>query len=134
ASMNTVMGPASGVRGISGLVAAKALHAALEVDPDREPGAAGALIQNDRVANGIREGALTVGASNAGKRVAAVEGDRCARNVDRVGVATSRVVVGDHDLLEVIWISCNECLRLGNMGIGLRASDQVDIGGTIREG
>src|SRR5206468_11221507 len=43
-------------------------------------------------------------------------------------------VVGDDYLVGVIWVRRSECLRLGNVGRGLGAGDQVDVGSAIRHG
>src|SRR5438034_11643541 len=109
------MGPASRgrVRGSGGLVPAEALTTAASVEPDGEPGAAWLIVQNDRVALGTGEGALTAGGSEAGEGGAAVGGDRCAGDVDGAGVAASWIVVSDDGLAGVIWVSRTECLRLG---------------------
>src|SRR5206468_3421481 len=98
AAVNAEMGPAIWVPRSGGLVAPKAPTAATSVDPDREPGAGWFVVQNNRVAKGIVEGALTVSLGHAGEGGAAVGGDRCAGDVDGVGVAASRVVVGDNNL------------------------------------
>ena len=60
-AVNAEVGPASRVRGSGGLVAAEALTAAGRVEPDGEPGAAWLVVQNNGVALGTGEGALTVG-------------------------------------------------------------------------
>jgi len=87
------MGPASRgrVRGSGGLVPAEALTTAASVEPDGEPGAAWLIVQNDRVALGTGEGALTAGGSEAGEGGAAVGGDRCAGDVDGAGLAVLNV-------------------------------------------
>src|SRR5262249_52145559 len=59
AGVNTEMGPAIRVRGSGRLIPAETLTAAAPVQPDGVPGAVVALIQNDRVADGIGERALT---------------------------------------------------------------------------
>ena len=82
AGVNAEMGPASRVRGSGGLVSAEALTAAAPVEPDSEPGGGWAVVQNNGVANGIGEGALTAGGGEAGEGGAAVGGDRCAGDVD----------------------------------------------------
>ena len=53
----------------------------------------------------LAEGALTAGGGDAGEGSAAVGGNRCAGDVDGAGVAASRVVVGDDNLLGVIRVS-----------------------------
>ena len=83
------MGPASRIRGIGGLVSTQALTAAGRIQPHGEPGGGGAIVQNNRVAQSIGEGALTAGGGDAGKGGAAVGGDRCAGDVDGTGVAAS---------------------------------------------
>jgi|SRR5213080_4136070 len=97
------MGPAGRRRvpGSGGLVTAQARTATDRVEPDRVPRAAVPAEYNDWVAACIGKGALTV-VGQAGKGGAAVGRDRCAGNVDGVGVAASRVVVSDNDLVEVI--------------------------------
>ena len=87
AVVNAEMGPAVGIRGSGGLVAADALAAAADVEPDREPSAGWLVVQSNGVAQGIGEGALTVGLGEAGEGGATVGGDRCAGDVDRVGKA-----------------------------------------------
>ena len=89
AAVNAEMGPASRVRGSGGLVSTEALTAAGPIEPDGEPGGGGAIVQNNRVAHGIGEGALTAGGGDAGEGSAAVGGDRCAGDIDRTGVAAS---------------------------------------------
>ena len=55
-----------------------------------------------------------------------------AGDIDGIDVAASRVVVGNDDLVGVIRVSPSECLRLGNVGRGLGAGDQIDIRGAIQ--
>ena len=57
------------------------------------------LVQNNRVAQSIGEGALTAGVGDAVESGATVSGNRTAGDVDGTGVAASGVVVGDNDLL-----------------------------------
>ena len=73
-----------GSAGSGGLVPAHALTAAGRVEPDSEPSAGWLVVQNNGVAEGIGEGALTVGSGEAGEGGAAVGGDRCAGDVDGV--------------------------------------------------
>src|SRR5216684_1996892 len=130
--MNAVMGPAIRVRRSGGLVPAKTPTAAARVNPGGIPSAGWLVVQNNGVAKSVGEGALTVGLGEAGEGGAPVGGDRCAGDV--VAGGASRVVVGDDDLVGVIWVSRSECLRLGNVGRSLRAGDQVDVRGAIRQG
>ena len=60
AGVNAEMGPAIRVRGSGGLVPTQALTTAAGVEPDCEPGSGWAVIENNGVAERIREGALTV--------------------------------------------------------------------------
>ena len=83
------MGPAIRVRGIGGLVPAEASSRAAGVEPDGEPSAGWAVVQNNGVAFSSIEGALTVPLSEASEGGAAIGGDRCARDVDGVGQAAS---------------------------------------------
>jgi hypothetical protein len=77
---------------------------------------------------------LTVGSGDACERRAAIGGDRCAGDVDGVGVAASRIVVGHENLVGIIRISHGKGLRLRNVGRGLSAGDQVDIRTAVRQG
>ena len=81
AVMNAKMGPASRVGWSGGLIATEALCAAGRIKPDGEPG--GFVVQSNRVALGTGEGALTAGSGDAGEGSAAINGYRCARNIDR---------------------------------------------------
>src|SRR5450432_2129926 len=56
--VNAIVGPASRVHGIGGLVPAEALTAAARVEPDGEPGSGWAVVQNNGVAKGTGERAL----------------------------------------------------------------------------
>ena len=86
--MNTEVGPAKRIGGIGGLVAAQALAAAARIEPDGEPGAGRAVVENNRVAQGTGKGALAAGVGDAGEGSAAVGGDRRAGYVDRILIAT----------------------------------------------
>src|SRR6266480_1043082 len=81
------MSPAIRVVGSGGLVPAKTLTAAGAIQPDRNPSAGRLMIQNNGIAKGIVEWALTSGLGEPGECGAAIGGDRCARNVDRIKVA-----------------------------------------------
>ena len=81
------MGPASRVRGISGLVPTETLTAAGRIEPDGEPGGVSAIIQNNRVALGTSKGALTAGGGDAGEGSAAVGGYRCTGDIDWILIA-----------------------------------------------
>ena len=121
--VNAIMGPAIRVPRSSGLVTAEALTAAASVQPDSEPGAGWAIVQNNRVAHGIGKRALAAGVGQAGEGVAAIGGNRCARDVDRSGVAASRIIVSYNDLVGIIWVTCSGCLGLCNIRRCLGASD-----------
>src|SRR5438128_1365799 len=127
------MGPAIWVPGSGGLIAPEALTAAAGVEPYSVPGAVVALIQNDRITFGSGEGALTAASGEPGESGTPVCGCRCAGDVDGADVTASRVVVGDDDLIRIIRVNRTECLRLGNVGISLGASDQVNVRGAIHE-
>ena len=77
---------------------------------------------------------MTVGPGEAVKSGATVGGNRCAGNIDRAGVAATRIVVGHHNLQGVLRINRSECLRLRDIGKGLRMVDQVDVGPAVRQG
>jgi hypothetical protein len=89
--VNAKVGPASrrGVPWSGGLVPAEALSAAGSIEPHSEPSASGFVVQTNGVAHRTGEGALTGGVSEAGESRAAVARERCAGDVDRVGVAAS---------------------------------------------
>ena len=87
--MNAVMGPAIRIRRSSGLVTAEALATAAAVEPDCEPGTSWAVVENDGVAHGVGEGALTVRGGEACKGSAAVSRNRCTGDVDRSGITAS---------------------------------------------
>src|SRR6185369_10212158 len=108
-------------------VAAQALTAAGRVEPDGEPGAGRAIVEDNGVSQGAGEGALARGVGHTCESSAAVSGNRRTGNVDRILIAASRIVVRDDDLIRVIWISPSECFRLGNVGRSLGAGDQVDV-------
>src|SRR4029077_778002 len=108
--------------------------ATAQIEPNGVPSAGWFIVQNNGVAQGIVEGALTIGLGEAGEGGAAVGGDRCAGDVDGTGPAASGVVVADNDLAGVIWVTRTECLRLGNVGRGLSAGDQVHVRCAIRQG
>src|SRR5438270_768644 len=75
------------VVGREGLVAAKTLTAARGIEPDRNPIAGWLVVQNNGIAKGVVEGALTIGLGEPGKSGAAIGGDRGAGDVDRSEVA-----------------------------------------------
>ena len=83
------MGPAIRVLGSCGLISAQALTAAGAIQPDRNPSAGRLVVENNRVAKGVVEGALAIGLRKAGKGSAAIGGNRCAGNVDGVKVAAA---------------------------------------------
>ena len=83
------MSPAIRVRRSGRLIAAQALTAAASVEPDGKPGASWAIVQNNGVAHGIGEGALTAGGGEAGESGAAVGRDRCAGDVNGADVAAA---------------------------------------------
>src|SRR6266478_3651190 len=89
AGVNAEMGPAIRVPWRGGLVAAVALTAAAAVQPDGIPGAVVALIQNDRVADGIGEGALPAASGEPGEGGTAVGGHRCSGDVNGAHVAAA---------------------------------------------
>ena len=57
-------------------------------DPDGEPVAALTVVKNDRVTQ-VRDGATNGVGVETGEGQAAVGGDRCARDVDRIGTHAS---------------------------------------------
>ena len=85
--------------------------------------------QNNGVAKGVGEWALTVGFGDAGEGGAAVGGARYTGEI--VACGASRIVEGDTNLVGVIWVSRRVRLRLNNVGGRLGASDQIDIRGAI---
>ena len=87
--MSAEMGPAIRVPGSGGLVPAETVTAAAAIEPDGEPGAGWAVVENNRVAERIIEGALTVRPSEPGEGGASIGGDRCAGDVDGGEVAAS---------------------------------------------
>ena len=87
--MNAEMDPAIRIRGIGGLVPADALTAAAHVKEDSKPSAGWLVVQSNGVAQRVSEGALAVGASEAGKGGATISGDRCAGDVDGIDVAAA---------------------------------------------
>ncbi|PYK37736.1 MAG: hypothetical protein DME60_12100 [Verrucomicrobia bacterium] len=84
-----VMGPTIRVPGSGGLVSAQALTAAGSVKPHSVPSVGWPVEENNGVAHGIRERALTAGEGEAAKGGAAVGGDRSPGDVDGAGVAAS---------------------------------------------
>src|SRR6266498_4160795 len=60
-AVNTEMSPSSLVISGGGLIAAQAMTTAAPIQPDREPGGRRLVVQNNRIAKGVVEGALTVG-------------------------------------------------------------------------
>ena len=86
---NAEMRPAIWILRSGGLIPAKTLTTARTIQPHREPSAGRLVVQKNRVAKGVVEGALTIGLGKAGKGSAAVRGERCARDVDRVKVAAA---------------------------------------------
>ena len=133
AIVDAKMGPASSIRRSSGFVSAEALTAAGLVQPHGEPSPGWLVVQGNRVPNGAAEGALTVRGGDACERRAAIGGDRCAGDVDRVGIAASRIVVSHENLIGIIRISRGKGLRLRNVGRGLGAGDQVHIRTAVRQ-
>src|SRR5439155_23689226 len=109
------MGPAIRVRGSGGLVTAEALGAAARVEPDGEPGAGRAVVENNGVPLSTGEGTLAAGVGQASEGRAPIGGHRCAGDVDRTIVAATLVVVGDDHLVRVVRVSPSECLRLGKV-------------------
>ena len=83
------MGPAIRVPWRGGLVTPKALTAAAAIEPDGIPSSVVALIQDNRVADGIGEGPLTAASGKPGESGAAVGRDRCAGDVDGADVAAA---------------------------------------------
>ena len=80
------MSPAIRVVGRGGTVAAEALTTARSIQPDSNPVAGRLVVQNDRIAKGIVEGALAVRFGKAGESITSIGGDRCAGNVDGVKI------------------------------------------------
>src|SRR5262249_10461413 len=87
--VNAKMSPAVRAPRRGGLVSAETLTSAAPVQPDSEPSARWAIVENDRVAKGVGERALATGVGETGKGVAAIGGNRCSRNVDRAGVVAA---------------------------------------------
>ena len=83
------MSPAIRIIRRGGLVSAKTLTAARAIEPDCNPSARRLVVENNRVAKGVVEGALAIGLRKAGKGSAAIGGNRCAGNVDGVKVAAA---------------------------------------------
>jgi hypothetical protein len=133
AIVDAKMGPASSIRGSSGLVSAEALTAAALVQPQGEPSPSWLVVQCNRVPNGPAKGALAVSGGDACERRAAIGGDRCAGDVNRVGIAASRIVVSHQNLIGIIGISRGKGLRLRNVGRSLGAGDQVHIRTAVRQ-
>src|SRR5262249_2051987 len=104
------MDPAIRVPGSTGLVAAEATATLPVEDPDREPLPAYLVVENNRVTQGIVEGALTVGLGKTGEGYTAVGRGRCTGDVDRIGIDPSGVVDGYHDLVGVIGVGRGERL------------------------
>ena len=61
AGVNAEMGPASWVLRSGGLVPAQACSPPFPSEPDREPSLGRLVVQNNRIAKGIGEGAVTAG-------------------------------------------------------------------------
>src|SRR5580765_5637626 len=86
---NTEVSPAIWVPGGGGFVAPEALTAAASVQPHGNPSLAWLVVQNNRIALRTTKGALTIGHRQAVKSGATVSGNRCAGDVDRVGIAAA---------------------------------------------
>ena len=71
--VNAEMGPAIRVRRSGGLVAAQSA-ASVSVDPNREPSARWFVVQNNGIAKGVGEWALTIRLGEPGESGAAVSG------------------------------------------------------------
>src|SRR5262249_29896384 len=74
--VNAIMSPAIRAPRRGGLVSAETLAAAAHIEPDGKPSAGWAVVQNNRIAHGVGEGALAAGDGKAGEGVAAISGDR----------------------------------------------------------
>jgi hypothetical protein len=72
------MSPAIRVVGRGGLVAAKTLTTARTIQPDGHPKTRRLVVQNNWIAKGIVEGALTVSLGKTGEGGAAIGGERRA--------------------------------------------------------
>jgi hypothetical protein len=131
--MNAKMGPVVRVPWSRRLVATKPLSAARSVKPDREPGAAWLVVENNRIAQRSVEWALTIRPGKTIKAQTAVGRDRCTGDVDGVGVPASRVVVCDNNLVWVIRVSRSERLGLSDVRRGLGMVDQIDVRSAIRQ-
>src|SRR6185437_14918352 len=108
--MNAKVRPAIGIRRSGGLIAAQTLTTAACVEKDGKKGAAGTVIKNHRVAEGVRKRALTIALGKAGKGGTAIGGNRRSGDVDRIGGDTPRIVVRDDDYIGIIGTSRNESL------------------------
>ena len=65
--VNAKMSPAIRAPRRGGLVSAETLTSAAPVQPDSEPGARWSIVQNNRIAKGVRERALATGVGETGK-------------------------------------------------------------------
>src|SRR4029077_17420841 len=117
--MNAVMAPAIRDPWGSRLVATEALSATTTVQPNCKPGCAWFVVQNNRVAHSIIEGALNVIRGETIESDSAVGRDRCAGHIQGACEAAARVVIRDDDLVGIIRVSRRVCLGLRNIRRGL---------------
>jgi hypothetical protein len=75
------MGPTGGGRRSGGLIVTQTPPTARSIEPDREPGAAQATVQSDRITKTISKWALTAGSGKASESRATIGGDRCAGEI-----------------------------------------------------
>ena len=64
----------------------------------------------------------------ASEGAATVSGDRCAGDVNWAGVAASRVIVGNDNLVRVTWllaVNVSDCVTLGNVSVPVTRSTSV---------
>ena len=133
-AMNAVMAPAIRIPWGSRLVATEALSATTAVQPNGKPGCRWLVVQNNRVAQSIIEGALPIIRGETIESESAVGRDRCTGHIDGACEAAARVVIGDDDLVGIIRVGRGVCLGLRDIRRGLGVVDQVNVGGAIRQG
>src|SRR5262249_13432440 len=88
-------------------------------------------VQNNWIAEGVGEGALTVGLGEAGEGEGTVGGGRYAGG--NVACSPSRNVEGDAKLVGGVWVGRRGNIGPNNLGRILGAGDQVDVRGAIRQ-
>src|SRR4249919_729726 len=120
------MGPAIWVLRSGRLVPAQRA-ARVRIYPDREPSLRRLVVQNNRIAKGIGEGAAATTVEDSVESQSAVGGGRYRGEI--VVARAFGIVERHNDLVGVIWVSRSVCLRLNDVRRGLCPSDQVDIRG-----